>query len=146
MQPRQDGTIARIPPGALIVRDVLDGQLLARGGVRIARVADVELRRAADGSLRATALVIGPEALAGRIADGFRRLLHGVLRGRFEHAIPLEEVLEVGPWLRLRGSSDEYDTGSGDRWFGDRLLRFIPGSGHAAPVRRRRRGRGGRRA
>ncbi len=129
--------IERLPEGILVVRDVLDGQLLTRDGIRIARVADVEFAVGDDGGLCARDLVLGPEALARRVSRIVGGTVGRLLRGRFDHRIPFSELLEVGPWLRLRGAADEYPRGSGDRWLADHLLRLIPGSGHASARPRR---------
>jgi hypothetical protein len=115
---------------ALVVRDVLDGQLLTRDVHRLARVGDVELTLLEDGrTVELTAVAVGPEALARRVSRRFGSLLGRILRGRFDHSIDVDEIVEIGPWIRLRGESADYSIGSGDRWLADHLLRFIPGSG-----------------
>jgi hypothetical protein len=130
---------SRVTDVALVVRDVLDGQLLSSDIVRLARVADVELASDDDGGLRVAAVAIGPEALGRRIAARVGRFLGRVLDGRFDHRIGLEEIVEIGPWIRLRGTADDYDIGARDRWLADHLLRFVPGSGVKGPKRRRTR-------
>ncbi|HEU4571735.1 MAG TPA: hypothetical protein VFR93_03545 [Candidatus Limnocylindrales bacterium] len=137
----EDARTRRVHPGAedqdqvdfteraLLVRDVLDGQLLSTDTVRLARVADVDLELDRDGTLRVTHLVVGPHALARRIARPIGRMAGRLLGDRHDHRIGVGELLEVGPWLRLLGRASDYDLGAGDRWLVDHLLRFIPGSG-----------------
>jgi hypothetical protein len=98
-------------------------------GRRLARVADVRARWHEDGSLWLTELVVGPEALAGRVSDRVRRLLHSWFAGRFEHRVSLTEVEELGPTIRLRGRASDYGLGGADEWIVRRVFRFIPGSG-----------------
>jgi hypothetical protein len=124
---------------ALLVRDVLDAQLLTEDGIRLARVADVDLVLDEDGRLRVAALVVGPTALARRVGRRFGALVRRLVGDRFDHAIPVEQLVEVGPWVRLRGRADAYDVGAGDGWLARHLLRFIPGSGAATAGERRKR-------
>jgi sporulation protein YlmC with PRC-barrel domain len=111
------------------IRDILDSQLLTSDGRRIGRVADIEAELRADGSLRLTYLIAGPQALAGRVNHGLGRLFHFVLRDRFEHRIPIGEVKKFGPTLLLRGKAEQYEVGQSDRWIAEHILRWIPGSG-----------------
>jgi hypothetical protein len=113
----------------LTMRDVIDGQLESVDGRRLARVADAEADWREDGSLWVTHLLVGPEAHLGRVGNPFRRLAHRVLRGRFEHRIPIGEVEEMGPTVHLAGPADHYPLHGMDEWIVRRILRFIPGSG-----------------
>ena len=111
------------------IRDILDSQLLTSDGRRIGRVADISAEELADGSLRLTHLVVGPQALAGRINSHLRTLFHFFLRDRFEHSIPISEVTRFGPTLYLRGKADDYAVGQSERWIAKHILRWIPGNG-----------------
>jgi hypothetical protein len=113
----------------LAIRDIVDGQLMSVDGRRLARVADVRARWHEDGSLWLTELVVGPEALAGRVSDRLRRVLHRMFRGRLEHHISVVEVEELGPTIRLRGRTSDYGLGGADEWIVRHVFRFIPGSG-----------------
>jgi hypothetical protein len=64
----------------------------------------------------------------GRIGSCLRPLAHLLLRGRFEHRIPVAEIEDVGPTVRLRGTAEEYGLDRSDRWLAEHILRFIPGS------------------
>ena len=111
------------------IRDILDSQLLTSDGRRIGRVADISAEELADGSLRLTQLVVGPQALAGRINSHLRILFHFFLRDRFEHSIPISEVTRFGPTLHLRGKAEDYAVGQSERWIAKHILRWIPGNG-----------------
>jgi hypothetical protein len=113
----------------LTMRDVIDGQLEAVDGRRLARVADAEAEWRDDGSLWVTDLLVGPEAHLGRVWEPLRGAGHRLLRGRHEHRIPVTEVEELGPTVRLAGRSDRYPLQGMDDWIVERVLRFIPGNG-----------------
>ena len=89
------------------IRDILDSQLLTSDGRRIGRVADIGAELRADGSLRLTHLIGGPQALAGRVNRGLETLFRFFLRDRFEQRIPLIEVKKFGPTLHLRGKAEQ---------------------------------------
>ena len=111
------------------IRDILDSQLLTSDGRRIGRVADISAEELADGRLRLTQLVVGPQALAGRINSHLRTLFHFILHDRFEHTIPISEVTRFGPTLHLRGKAEDYAVGQSERWIAKHILRWIPGNG-----------------
>lgn len=125
--------------GALLVRDILDAQLETRDHRKVGRVADVRAEWARDGTLHAVELEIGPEALAGRISPRLRRIVGAFLRDRFEHDIPVGEIAEVGPTVRLKGLASEYEVGRAEEWVARHVLRFIPGNGRprSRPLRER---------
>ena len=111
------------------MRDIADGQLETADGKKVGRVADVRAYWRQDGTLVLTHLLVGPEALGGRVSSRLRRPLHRLLRGRFDHRIALGDVAEVGVNVKLRRRAAEYRHLGSDRWIVDKLLRFIPGSG-----------------
>ncbi|MEO7118987.1 MAG: hypothetical protein ABIZ34_08460 [Candidatus Limnocylindrales bacterium] len=113
----------------LFMRDLIDGQLRTLDGDRIGRVSEVEAEWLPDGGLILRRLVLGPEAHLGRISHRLFGLGHRLLKGRFDHAIDVTEVEEIGPNVRLKGRASEYDTGGADQWIIDHIFRFIPGSG-----------------
>ena len=114
-------------PRTLFMRDVVDGQLRSREGRRIGRVADIEAEWTADG-LYLRRLVLGPEAHAARVWARLGGLLHGLLGGRYEHAIDVAEIEEIGPNVMLKQTADAYDVGHADDWIRAHIFRFIPGS------------------
>ena len=111
------------------MRDIADALIESADGISLGRVADIEV--ALDGAElpRLTAVLVGPEALAGRLSSRLRPLVHRLLRGRFEHRIDLEEIATFGPTLRLRHPAGHYRLGHAEYWIYQHLLRFIPGSG-----------------
>ena len=113
----------------LAMRDIVDSQLESLDGRRLGRVADLECAWAADGSLRFISMLVGPEAQAGAVWSRLRQWLHRLLKGRFEHAIPLTEAEELGPTVRLAQRAEAYHLDGADRWLNRHVLRFIPGNG-----------------
>lgn len=113
----------------LAMRDLLDAQLQTADGVRIGRIADIEAEWRDDGTLVLMDILTGPQALAGRVASRIVPLARFVFRDRFERRIPMSEVVETGPTVRLRGNASDYPVGQSDRWLANHIVRFIPGSG-----------------
>ena len=112
-----------------VMRDIVDMQLTTDDGRQIGRVADVAVTRREDGTLALQALVTGPEALLGRIGQPMQRLAHLLLRGRFEHEIPLSEVKDFDQGIALCRQAADYSSGQSERWIADHILRWIPGNG-----------------
>ncbi len=113
----------------LSIADIIDNQLETRDRREIGRVADIEAEWRQDGKLVLTNLVTGPQALAGRVSSHLRPFFRFIFRDRFEHTIPLKEVKDFGPTLRLRGNAEDYTVGQSERWIADHILRWIPGNG-----------------
>ncbi len=113
----------------LTMRDMIDAQLESADGHKLGRVADIEARRAADGTLLVVALLLGPEAQLGAVSARVRGLLSRLVKGRFDHRIDVAEIEEVGPTVKLRQRADAYGLDGADRWLIDHVLRFIPGNG-----------------
>src|SRR5919199_1475335 len=105
----------------LAMGDIMDMQLETCDGRHVGRVADVEAELRDDGTLVLTHLVVGPEALSGRVASRLRPLVHLLLRGRFDHRIAVAEIEDVGPTVRLRGAAEEYAVGRSDRWIAEHI-------------------------
>ena len=113
------------------IRDILDSQLETCDKHSIGRVSDIEGEWQDDGTLIITHLVIGPQTLAGRVAEPLRTIVHFFLRDRFDNRIPLSDVENFGPTLQLRKTASEYAVGKTDTWIANYILRWIPGSGHS---------------
>jgi hypothetical protein len=112
----------------LVMRTLVDNALKAADDHHIGRVDDTEAEWRDDGRLFLTHIVSGPEALAGRVASRLRPLAHAVFRGRFDNRLPISEIVEVGPTLKLRQPSGHYRIGRSDLWVAKRILRWIPGA------------------
>ncbi len=113
----------------LAMRDIVDGLLLSADDVSLGRVADIEIAVGNDGAAHLSALLVGPEALAGRVSSRLHPLARWIFRGRFDHRLPLDEIGEIGPTLNLRRNAASYTVGDADAWVLRHILRFIPGSG-----------------
>jgi hypothetical protein len=113
----------------LSMRDIVDGQLETVDDRRIGRVADLAGEWRADGILVLTDIVVGPEALARRVSGWLGILAWHLFRGRHEHRIPMSDVEEVGPTVRLRGKRADYPLTGADDWIVQHIIRFIPGGG-----------------
>ncbi len=113
------------------IRDILDSQLETSDKHSIGRVSDIEGEWQEDGTLIITYLVIGPQALAGRVAEPLRACIRFFLRDRFDNRVPLSDVENFGPTLQLRKTAAEYAVGQTDAWIANHILRWIPGSGHS---------------
>jgi hypothetical protein len=112
-----------------VMRDLMDGQLLAADELEIARVADIEGEWTPDGTLVLRRLWCGPEALARRVGSRPGRLVARLLGGRFDRSIPLEEVSSLDHLaIRLRQPSGRYQVGRSERWLDRHLVRFLPGA------------------
>jgi hypothetical protein len=113
----------------LVMRDIMDSQLETCDRRQIGRVADIEAEWRDDGACLLKHIVTGPEALTGRVASHLRPLARWLLRGHFDHRIPLGDVETFGPTLRLHKKARDYRVGQSDRWIADHILRWIPGNG-----------------
>ena len=113
----------------LVMRDIMDAQLETKDKRYIGRVADIEAEWREDGKLVLTNILIGPQALVGRVAERLRPIARFLLRDRFEHSIPISEVKRFGPTLHLRGKAEDYAVGQSERWLAKHILRWIPGNG-----------------
>lgn len=108
------------------IRDIIDSQLETSDDIEISRVADIEAEQHVDGKLVLTYLVVGPQALAGRVAAPLRSFFKFLLRDRFEHRIAISDVEHFGPTLRLKGKARDYKVGQSERWIANHILRWIP--------------------
>ncbi|HSR24283.1 MAG TPA: hypothetical protein VLW53_12085 [Candidatus Eisenbacteria bacterium] len=107
-------------------RDLLDNMVEGSDGVPVGRVADVTAEWRSDGRLVLTALLFGPQALAGRLSSRLQPIARFLLRDRFEHEIPIREVEEMGVTVVLRRCAAEYEPGRrAERWIDRHLLRYL---------------------
>jgi hypothetical protein len=112
------------------IADIIDNQLETHDKYRIGRVADIAAEWCEDGSLVLTDIVSGPQALARRVSSHLHPIFRYVLRDRFEHRIPIEEIEDFQPTLHLRRNAADYQVGQSERWIANHILRWIPGSGY----------------
>jgi sporulation protein YlmC with PRC-barrel domain len=118
--------VAAPNPDHSTFHDLLDNLVVGSDGVPVGRVADIRAQLRADGRLVLTALLFGPQALAGRISSRAQPLVRALLRDRFEHEIPMREVTEIGVTVVLRRRAADYEVGRrSERWIGRHVLRFL---------------------
>ncbi len=111
----------------LAVRDLMDMQIETADQVDIGRVDDVEALIEEGGELRLTALLAGPQALAGRVSSRLQPIARRLLRDRFDTRIPIEEIAELGLVIKLRQPAEAYRLGGSERTLA-RILARIPGA------------------
>ena len=113
----------------LLMRDIVDNQLLDSQGERVTKVAgvEVELREGARPVVRA--LLVGPEPLACRIGPRVGRLVEGITGGRREVRISWERVEDVGPDVKLDISASATGATHAEDWVREKIIDRIPGSG-----------------
>jgi hypothetical protein len=115
---------------ALIMGDLMDTQLVTKDRRKIGRVTDIEVQWHDDSHLTLMAIITGPQAMAARIFRPFRKIASWLLRDHFEHRIPMSEIENVGPTVHLRKREADYPLSNSERWIGEHILRWIPGSKH----------------
>lgn len=112
----------------LLMRDVVDNQLLDSDGERVTKVAgvEVELREGERPVVRA--LLVGPEPLARRIGPRVGRLVERITHGKREVRIPWAHVREVGPDVRLNVPAGATGATHAEDWVREKIIGRIPGS------------------
>jgi hypothetical protein len=99
--------------------ELLDRQLVDKDGRLAGKVDDLELTDPGDilEQPRVTAILTGPDALAGRLHTRFGRWLQGVvlrlLARQAPSRVPLGQVEAIGSSIRLRVAAGRLDTGQG---------------------------------
>ncbi len=114
----------------LAMGDLLDTQLVTKDRRKIGRITEIEAQWHEDGRLTLVAIIAGPQAMAGRIARPLRAWLSWLLRDRLEQRIPIEDIEHVGLAVHLRKREADYPLSRSERWIGEHILRWIPGSKH----------------
>ena len=113
----------------LLMRDIVDNQLVGSEGERVTKVAgvEVELREGTPPVVRA--LLVGPEPLARRIGPRVGWLVQRVTGGRREVRIPWEEVEDVGADIELNVPAHRTGATHAEDWVREKIIGRIPGSG-----------------
>jgi sporulation protein YlmC with PRC-barrel domain len=112
----------------LLMRDLVDNQLLDSDGERVTKVAGVEVELREGGRPVVRALLVGPEPLARRIGPRVGRLVERITRGKREVWIPWERVREVGPDVRLDVPAAATGATHAEDWVREKFIGRIPGS------------------
>ncbi|MBW8486859.1 hypothetical protein [Actinomadura parmotrematis] len=115
----------------------LDRQVVADDGTPISKVDDLELD-GRDGRLYATAVLVGPDALAPRLRGRLGRLVAAVARrlaaaeGGRPPRIDLADVAAVGAAVTLRPSTGDLRVHALEDWTRANVIERIPGARHAS--------------
>ena len=113
----------------LLMRDIVDNQLLDSQGERITKVAGVEVELREDARPVVRALLVGPEPLARRIGPRVGRLVQWITGGRREVRIPWEQVEDVGADIELNVPASATGATHAEDWVREKIIDRIPGSG-----------------
>ncbi|WP_052680622.1 hypothetical protein [Streptomyces sp. NRRL F-4428] len=116
---------------------LLDRQVIAEDGTPLAKVDDLELSETPDGTLEASAVLIGPTALAPRLAGRPARLLNALARrlttgdpqGRAR--IDMDRIVRIGAALTATTTPHDDTVHPLEDWIRDNVITPLPGSGHA---------------
>ena len=113
----------------LLMRDVVDNQLVGSDGERVTKVAGVEAELKEGGRPVVRALLVGPEPLARRIGPRFGRLVRWITDGKRETRIPWEHVADVGPDVDLDIPASATGATHAEDWVREKVIGRIPGAG-----------------
>jgi sporulation protein YlmC with PRC-barrel domain len=112
----------------LLMRDVVDNQLLDSSDERITKVAGVEAELRGDARPVVTALLVGPGPLARRIGPRIGRLAERIIGGGREVRIPWQHVRKVGPDVRLNVPAGATSATRAEDWVREKIIGKMPGS------------------
>jgi sporulation protein YlmC with PRC-barrel domain len=113
----------------LLMRDLVDKQLMDSHGERITKVAGVEVEPREGARPVVRALLVGSEPLARRIGPHVGRLVERITGGRREVRIPWEQVEDAGPDVELNVPASVTGATRAEDWVREKIIDKIPGSG-----------------
>ena len=113
----------------LLMRDLVDNQILDCRGERLTKVAGVEVEIGQDDRPLVQALLVGPEPLARRIGPRVGRLVRRITGGGREVRIPWEKVEDVGPDIKLSVPASATGATHAEDWVREKIIGRIPGAG-----------------
>jgi sporulation protein YlmC with PRC-barrel domain len=113
----------------LLMRDLVDNQLVDSQGERITKVAGVEVESQEGSRPVVRTLLVGPEPLARRIGPRVGRLMQRITGDRREVRIPWERVEDAGPNVRLNVPASATGATHAEDWVREKIIGKIPGSG-----------------
>jgi hypothetical protein len=113
----------------LLMRDIVDNQLVDSQDERITKVAGVEVELREDARPIVRALLVGPEPLARRIGSRAGWLVRWITGGRREVRIPWEQVENAGPEIKLNVLASATGATHAEDWVREKIISKIPGSG-----------------
>ncbi|WP_156426565.1 hypothetical protein [Mycobacterium sp. IS-3022] len=114
--------------------DFLDLQVIDRDGIPVGRVDDLALEVRHDGAY-VTHLLTGQRALGARMTGVLGTVLRTIaataatdVNPREARAVPVDEIEELRPQVKLRRPLRELEIAGLERWLADRLVSRLPGS------------------
>lgn len=117
-----------MPDRILVMRDIVDNQILDVHGQRVTKVAGIEAEVPDDGRAPIVrSLLVGPEPLARRVGERTAACVRWLTRGRRTVRIPWDDVVAVGPDVRLRVPAEETGATHAEDWVRAHVARHIPG-------------------
>ena len=110
----------------LLMRDVVDNEILDVDGNRVTKVAAVEAEESAGARPIVRCLLIGPEPLARRIG-GRVAWLAGALTSRDRTVrIPWHCLTDVGPDVKLNVKAEDTGATHAEDWVREHIVKYIP--------------------
>lgn len=113
----------------LLMRDIVDNQLLDVNGERVTKVAGVEAELREGRRPVVKGLLVGTGPLVHRISPRIGELIQRITGGRREVCIPWGWVREVGPDVKLGVTSADTGATGAEDWVREKIIKHIPGSG-----------------
>src|SRR5919206_4308293 len=111
----------------LLMRDIVDNQLLDSEGERVTKVAGVEVELREDARPLVRALLVGPEPLARRVGPRVGRLVQRITGGKREVRIPWEHVEDAAPDIHLNVPASATGATHAEEWVREKIIGRIPG-------------------
>ncbi len=112
----------------LLMRDLVDNQIVDREEERVTKVAGVEVHIPEGERPVVICLLIGPEPLARRIHPWIGMLVSALTPGNRTVRIPWERVVKAGPIVQVDMTARETGGTRAEDWVRDKIIRWIPGS------------------
>src|SRR6185437_871988 len=115
---------APLPAHVLLMRDIVDNQILDADGERVTKVGGVEAEASDDGAEPVICnLLIGPEPLARRVGERTAACVRWLTRGGRTVRIPWSDVTAVGPDVRPRVKASATGATHAEDWVRDHIAR-----------------------
>jgi hypothetical protein len=117
---------------------LLDHQVVDLDGGLVCKVDDVEFGRGEDGTWHVTALLSGPLALGPRLGGRLGRWVVAMGRRLSVQAeahprrIPFDHVTQLGSSVVVDRCREDLDIAALEDWVREKIIKPIPGSGHAS--------------
>jgi sporulation protein YlmC with PRC-barrel domain len=113
----------------LLMRELVDNQLLDSQGERLTKVAGVEAELREGSRPVVRALLVGPEPLGRRIGPRIGRIAARIKRVKKEIRIPWQDIKDIGADIQLNVLAYRSDATRAEDWVREKIICKIPGSG-----------------